>query len=81
MPELEIEDGDDDVFTSDRRYNIDFVLSERPTQSPGKKGRDYLIRWEGNYEDSWEHEDNVGQGVALRAYRAAKRHSDLQNTS
>jgi len=49
-------DGDDD----DLEYNVERILDVETRVVDGKNARYYLIKWEGDWEDTWEPQENVG---------------------
>lgn len=48
---------------SDAEYEVDEILDDRVQNKKGKTVKYYLIKWVGNWPDSWEPEDNVGSEI------------------
>ncbi|KAG9243133.1 hypothetical protein BJ878DRAFT_481391 [Calycina marina] len=60
-------------FQSDNdgeEYTINRILQSRIEVTTGKPKKHYLIKWEGNWPDTWEPEENVGS-VAAKGHREA----------
>ncbi|KAF8866657.1 hypothetical protein BDZ45DRAFT_667905 [Acephala macrosclerotiorum] len=49
---------------SDEEYEVDYIIDDKyQKDKKGKKVRYYLIKWVGNWPNSWEPETNVGSEV------------------
>lgn len=61
-----------DEEDSEAEWEVDMILDEKMQKSAdGKKRRFYLIKWEGEYDDTWEPAGNVGEQV-VKEWKAKK---------
>lgn len=51
-------DGDNDD-NDEEEYNVERILDARTRVVGGRKVRFYLIQWEGDWENTWEPQENV----------------------
>ncbi|KAH8602620.1 hypothetical protein B0O99DRAFT_4441 [Bisporella sp. PMI_857] len=83
-PVLQVESGDDmeiAEFEDDEEqeeYSVDRILGEEMRLLNGEMVRHYHIQWEGDWDNTWEPEYNVGAG-AKKTYEAEKRRISKQS--
>jgi len=65
------DDEDEDEEEDDSEYEVSEILGEEYRQQGKRNALYYLIRWVGDYENTWEPAENVGAEV-IREYKSKK---------